>query len=103
MNERPSFRESETPVPAGCGVSVNIQRLVVEGVSMSAGQAAKLRVAVQHELTRLLQRDGLRGVLQGTAVPALAAPAISMSLPFHPAQAGRQIARCVYGSLTGRL
>ena len=103
MIARPPFRESETSVAARREVSVNIQRLVVEGVPLSAGQAARLRVAVQHELKRLLQRDSLRGVLHGTAVPALSAPAISMSLPFHPAQAGRQIARSVYGSLTGRL
>ena len=83
-------------------ISLHIEHMVIEGVPLSAGQAGKLRAALQQELMRLLQRDGLGGADQSGAVPMLAAPAIAMSLPFHPVQAGRQIARSIYGSLTGR-
>src|SRR5437764_15487352 len=84
-------------------VSLHIERLVIEGVSLQAGQAAQLQIAVQRELTRLLQRDGIGASLQGGAVPALSAPAIQISSPFRPAVLGRQIARSVHQSLTRKI
>jgi len=104
MNEKqPSQGRAPQVRKAGGGISLHIDRLVIEGVPMSVGQAAKLRTAVQQELMDLLQRDGLERAGPGGAVPALSAPAIAMSLPFHPAEAGREIARSVYGALTGRV
>ena len=84
-------------------VSLQLERLVIEGVPLSAGQAAQLERAVQHELVRLLQRDGIRPSLQGGAVPALVAPAIQISTPVRPANLGRQIAQSVHQSLTRKI
>ncbi|SRR5712691_956134 len=80
-------------------VSLHIERLVIDGVPLGAGQAAQLQEAVQRELLRLLQRDGVSPALQGGAIPALAAPNIEISAPLQPAEVGRQIARSVYASL----
>lgn len=88
---------------ASADISVHIERLVLDGVTLSPGQAAQLQAAVQHELIRLLQQDGVSPALQGGAVPALAAPSIEIAAPFQPAAAGRQIARSVYASLNGRV
>jgi hypothetical protein len=104
MNEGQPFPDRETHSSmAGRRISLNIERLVVEGVSISAGQATRLRHAMQHELTRLLRSDRSGHAAMGGAVPWLVAPTIVMSQPFHPARLGRQIARSVYGSLTGTL
>ena len=89
--------------PAPGSVSLHIERLVIEGVPLSMGQAAQLERAVQHELTRLLQREGIGPSLHGGAVPALSAPAIHISSPFQPVRLGRQIAHSVHQSLTRKV
>ena len=82
------------------GVSLHIERLVIEGVPFGAGQAEQLGETIQRELTRLIQRDGLGFSGQGGALRALAAPSIQISDPLRPADLGRRIARSVYESLT---
>src|SRR5262245_3803019 len=84
-------------------VSLHIERLVINGVPLGAGQGAQLQLAVQRELARLLQRDSIGPALRGGAMAELAAPAIQISAPFRPAEVGRQIARSVHESLTGHL
>jgi len=80
-------------------VSLHIERLVLDGMPLVAGQITQLQTAMQRELTQLLQRDGVGPALQGGAVPAVQAPVIHMSTPFRPADLGRQIARSVHESL----
>ena len=96
--ESPDTAESGQP----SGVSLRIDSMVIDGMPLAAGQVTQLRGAIQRELTRLLQRDGI-GNTQGGALPGLLAPAIQVSAPFQPAELGRQIARSVHESLTKSL
>jgi hypothetical protein len=79
-------------------VSLHIERLVIEGLPMSASRAAQLQMAVQHELRNIFERDGA-AALTATALPRVVAPAIQISHPLRPAELGRQIARSVHESL----
>ncbi len=90
---------SARPRPPRSDVAVHIERLVLDGLPLAAGQAAQLQRAMTRELTRLLRQEAGR---VGTAgdMPAVVAPAITWSTPFRPAEVGRQIARSVHRSLT---
>lgn len=84
-------------------VHVHIDRLVLDGVSLSSGQRAELHGHVERELTRLLVAGGLR--------PGIAAECALTRVPIsaiHPAQQnqspvgiGHQIARSLYGVIGG--
>ena len=80
-------------------IAVRIDRLVIDGVSLSAGQPAQIHLALERELTRLLRRDGLSTQLTGETLPALAAPDIRVHARVRPAELGRQIARSLHASL----
>ncbi|MBZ5506424.1 MAG: hypothetical protein LAO78_13270 [Acidobacteriia bacterium] len=84
-------------------VSLHIDRLVIDGLPLKAGQAAQLQASVQRELTRILQRDGMGWASQSGAVPTLSAPNIQMSGPLLPVEMGRQIAHSVYQSLVRKV
>jgi hypothetical protein len=79
-------------------VSLHIERLVLDGFALTAGQMAQVQAAVQHELKTMFERDGA-GALPGTAVSRVAAPAIRISHPLRAADLGRQIARSVNEAL----
>ena len=79
-------------------VSLHIERLVIDGVPMSASLAAQLQMAVQHELRNIFEHDGA-DALTAAAVPLVVGPAIQISHPLRPAELGREIARSVHESL----
>lgn len=81
-------------------VSLHIERLVIDGLPLAAGEISQLQTAMQRELTHLLQRDGVGPAGQGGAVCAAHAPEIHMSTPFRSADFGRQIARSLHESLS---
>jgi hypothetical protein len=82
------------------GVSLHIERLVLNGVPLAAGSVVQLQLAVQNELTRLLGQDG-RVCAEG-ALHSLTAPGFLMTGDSAPADLGRQIAQSVYQSLNER-
>jgi hypothetical protein len=81
------------------GVTVHIERLVIDGFPLSAVQVAQLQRSLLRELTLLLQADGLAS-LSGGAMPSLIAPLVQIPPSYQPADLGRQIARSVHESLT---
>jgi hypothetical protein len=84
-------------------IRVRIDRVVLDGVPVSAAQARHVHAAIESELSRLftaggMPRDRAGRALRGTATPSLRAP--EMRLPRgEPSGTGRRIAGAVYQSL----
>jgi hypothetical protein len=79
-------------------VSLHIECLVLDGLPLRDGQGPVLQAALETELSRLLERDGLPE-LSGGAVPQLSAAAIQLSPGAPPAHWGAQIAQSLHASL----
>lgn len=78
-------------------INVNIERLILEGVSVPVSQRPLLQAAVEAELARLLTADGLASSWKkGGAVPSLNAGVIQLNSDINPTQLGQQIAQSVY-------
>ena len=78
-------------------ISLHIDRLILDGISLSHAQRPLLQAAVEAELGRLLTEGGMGAEWQsGGAVPSLSAPAIQLSPEGNPTQWGHQIAQSVY-------
>ena len=81
-------------------INVYIERLILDGINMGPGQGAKVKAAVEAELSRLLAEGGVESGLQsGGAFPNMPARPIQVSEEIHPSRLGRQIARTVHGSI----
>jgi hypothetical protein len=84
-------------------IRVRIDRVVLDGLPVSAAQAPHVHAAIVSELSRLFTEHGVprdRAGLppRGTATPSLRAP--EMRLPHgEPSGTGRRIAGAVYRSL----
>lgn len=79
-------------------IDVQIDRLVLEGVTLPPGGRDTLGKAVETELARLLAEGGLAETWQaGAAVPRLHGGMVSLA--GSPADLGVGIARAVYGGL----
>ncbi|HVO44314.1 MAG TPA: hypothetical protein VMT34_16930 [Aggregatilineales bacterium] len=82
-------------------VHLTIERLVLDGIAVSAAQKPVLRAALEAELARLFSQGGLSpALLAGGAVARLQAGVIQ-GLESHPQGMGQQIAQAVYGGITG--
>lgn len=93
------MKEAVAPRPPSQGVSLHIERLVIDGIPLGAGHAGKLQTTIVTELTRLLTEGGLAHPLsRGTATPSLRTAPVK-ALSSRPSQLGIQIAEAVYGSL----
>ncbi len=85
-------------------IELRIDRLVLEGLPLSAAQGALVQRAIEAELARLLAEGGLaQSWDKGAALPAVQAAGITLSPGGSPAQMGAQIAQSVYSSLGGVL
>ena len=81
-------------------IKIDIERLVLDGINLEAGQRAQLQAALETELARLLARGGVSPELRsGGAVSSLRARAIQLSREGSPSHLGKQIARSVYGGI----
>jgi hypothetical protein len=81
-------------------VFLHVERLVVDGLPLTATQGARLQVALEGELARLVaaRRDGYRG-RDGTGdAGSLRSPPVVWE-PTRPRQLGRALARSVFASL----
>jgi hypothetical protein len=78
-------------------INIHIERLILDGINIGAGQGAKMKAAVEAELSRLLAEGGLESGLQsGGALSGMRAPSVQIDKEIHPNRLGRQIARTVY-------
>jgi hypothetical protein len=81
-------------------IELHIDRLVLEGLPLSAAQGALVQRAVEAELARLLAEGGLSESWHlGGAVPVVRGSALSLAPRGDPAQLGAQIAQSVYSGL----
>ncbi len=79
-------------------VNLHIERLVLDGITLSAKERVVLGTAVSAELTRLISEGGLpTGLPASGVVPSIPAGAIQLGSDHNPARLGQQIAQAVYG------
>lgn len=80
-------------------IQVNIERLILDGIDIPAGQRPRLQAALEAELARLLSAGGLNPALTSAgSVPSLRVQTLNYS-GNNPAQLGKQIARSMYSGL----
>lgn len=78
-------------------INIHIDRLILEGVSVTPSQRPMLQAVVEAELGRLLAENGLASELQaGGVVPRVPGGMIELASGGNSAQLGQQIARAVY-------
>ena len=81
-------------------VSLHIERLILDGLDVAAGQQQVLQAAVEIELAQLLTEAGGTAGLGGpAAIRRVAGPAIRVERGDAPAQLGEQIAGAVYAGI----
>lgn len=77
-------------------INLHIDRLILDGVTLSQRERTLLGASLEAELTRLLTTGGLPTTFPSSgAVPSVSANAMQMNN--NPVQMGQQIAQAVYG------
>lgn len=81
-------------------ISVNIERLVLDGISIPHHHRPLLQAAVEEELTRLLAAGGLSSsMMTGGAIPQMLARDIQLAGESDVSHLGQQIAQAVYSGI----
>ncbi|MBE9180869.1 hypothetical protein IQ268_20120 [Oculatella sp. LEGE 06141] len=81
-------------------VTLHIDRLILDGVSIPHAQRPLLQAAIEAELGRLITTNGIApNWLAGGAVPTVPAGNIQLTADHHPTEMGQQIAQAVYRGL----
>ncbi|MDC8757012.1 hypothetical protein [Janthinobacterium fluminis] len=81
-------------------IELRMERLILDGIDVPAGQRHLLQAAVEAELSRLLTERGVApGLTQGALVAELAAEPIALAGGGDPLRLGQQIAQSVFGSI----
>lgn len=77
-------------------INIEIERLILNDISLSPSQRAHLQTIVEAELTHLLTTQGIPAPFhKGGTIAKLPAP-IRVDPTMTPAQMGQQIARSIY-------
>jgi hypothetical protein len=79
-------------------IDVHIERLLLDSLPVSTGQAECLQGAVETELKRLLTERGLR-LSTSVAVPRLDGGSIEFTREGEPTHIGREIAQAIHRSI----
>ena len=83
-------------------IVLHIERLVLDGLPVTAMEGARVRAAIERELAGMLSRGGMsRALRQGGAVPRVSAPEITLGARERPDTIGGHIARSVHGAIGG--
>ena len=83
----------------GMNINLHIERLVLDGVNITADQHHLLQASVTAELTRMFAESGLSSnIAQGAAVPRMSTDDIQL-VSNNPTQLGQNIAQSVYGGI----
>jgi hypothetical protein len=81
-------------------IDLHIDRLILDGFSLSPRERAILRAAFEGELTRLLYERGLnQSLASGGTIPSLNGGNIQVTAGTPPARLGVEIAQSVYGGI----
>jgi biotin operon repressor len=81
-------------------INLHIERLILDGLPIESRQGTLVKEAVEAELMRLLEQNGLSANLQaGGAFPSLQTQSVNLTAEKNPALSGEQIAQAVYGRI----
>lgn len=80
-------------------INVHIERLILDGLSVSDAQGPIIGAALEKELARLLATGGLERSLQSAGAWASVPVRAVQLTASKPAQLGQQIAAAVYGGI----
>jgi hypothetical protein len=81
-------------------IRLHIEHLVLDGLSVTRGQGAQVKAAVEAELGRLLSEHGVAHEFRsGTALPSVNAAAMHAPRGASPAQLGTRIARSAFAGI----
>ncbi|MEG9436337.1 hypothetical protein JAO29_09190 [Edaphobacter sp. HDX4] len=81
-------------------IHLHIDRLILDGVSLSVRERLHLQAAVEMELGRLLAEGGIAGGLEnGAALNAVRGGTLQLSHNPSGKGLGKQVAQAVYGGI----
>ena len=80
-------------------INLHVERLVLDGLSMTNADDAAIQGAVESELVRLLSEESLPR-MSGGAVKNISGGEIQLGTENDPARTGQQIARVVHAALS---
>lgn len=82
-------------------INVHIERLILDGLPITADQRPVVQAALEAEFTRLLVADGLGpGILYGGSLPKLAVAPVYLPGQPDAGALGRQIASTVHQGMS---
>ena len=80
-------------------INLVIERLVLEGLPLTARERDRLAEGLEAELARLFARDDVPATLvAGGMAPTLTTDVMRAGAPVEPSALGRRIARAVHGA-----
>ncbi|HWU87961.1 MAG TPA: hypothetical protein VN253_11830 [Kofleriaceae bacterium] len=85
-------------------ISVYIERLVLDGLPLTAAQAVRMQRALERELASLISQGGDLTAWTGGGAAHSTAPVAGRAVPWdatRPHQLGRALAHTVFASLSG--
>lgn len=83
-------------------VSIHIERLILDGVPVSAHDSARMQAGVEAELSRLLSESGLPGELsRGGNWTTVRASSLQFGSSGHAGETGADIGAGIYSVLGG--
>lgn len=78
-------------------INIHIDRLVLDGFDLSRSQRPLMQEAFEHELARLLVRDGLSSELASEVrLPSMQVPVIQVDNTNNGEAFGQQVAQAVH-------
>ena len=81
-------------------VNLHIERLILEGLDVSAKERRMFTSAIEEELRQLLKAGGIGAGLQGGGSTArITAPSIQLRRDTGTGQLGKQVAGAIYGGI----
>ena len=79
-------------------IQLHIERLILDGIALGAGERPGLQAAVEMELGRLLAERGIAdGLASGVALDSVRGGAVQLTGAPGASGLGNQVARAVYG------
>jgi hypothetical protein len=84
------------------GVSMRIDRLVIDGLDLTPAQGAAVAQSLERELRSLLRATAGNVGWSGGAMAAAVAPTFRLPTSIQPVELGRELARSVYATLKAR-
>jgi hypothetical protein len=80
-------------------INIVIERLVLDGLPLTARERDRMVSGLQAELVRLFEREGVPGsVSSDHMAPSFSAGPVHAATPLEPTALGRDVARAVHGA-----